>query len=73
MSTSDNSPSDIALEREFDLLMARAGASVPADRKAGMIAGYADFKRMAALVRQPRTAAAEPSNTFSMKPFVRRD
>jgi hypothetical protein len=66
MSTQD----DAALEREFDMLMAKAGATVPADRRAGIIAGYRDMKRMTALLRQPRTAADEPSNTFSLKSFV---
>jgi len=67
MSTHD----DTAFEREFDMLMAKAGAAVPADRKAGIIAGYRDMKRMAALLRQPRTAADEPSNTYSLKSFLR--
>ena len=63
---------DAALEREFDLLMAKAGARVPAERKAGIVAGYKDMKRMAALLRQPRTAADEPSNTYSLVGFLRR-
>ena len=67
MSTQD----DANLERELDMLMAKAGAAVPADRKAGIVAGYRDMKRMAALLRQPRTAADETSNIFSLKSFVR--
>jgi hypothetical protein len=66
MSTQD----DAALEREFDMLMAKAGATVPADRRAGLIAGYRDMKLMAALLRQPRAAADEPSNIYSLKSFV---
>jgi hypothetical protein len=66
MSTQD----DTALEREFDMLMAKAGATVPADRRAGLIAGYRDMKRMTALLRQPRAAADEPSNIYSLKSFV---
>ena len=62
---------DASLEREFDVLMAKAGAKVPADRKAGVIAGYRDMKRLAALLRQPRTAADEPSNTYSLEGFAR--
>jgi uncharacterized protein (DUF3084 family) len=62
--------SDAAVEREFDMLMAKARAEVPADRKAGVIAGYKDIKRMAALLRQPRTAADEPSNIYSVAAFV---
>jgi hypothetical protein len=64
---------DAAVERELDMLMARIGAEVPADRKAGVIAGYKDMKRLPALLRQPRSAAAEPSNTYSLMPFLRRN
>ena len=53
------------------MLMAKAGAQVPAERKAGIVAGYRDLKRMAALLRQPRTAADETSNIFSLKSFMR--
>jgi hypothetical protein len=62
---------DAALERELDMLLAKAGAAVPADRKAGIVAGYRDIKRMVALLRQPRSAAAEPSNIFSLVPLAR--
>jgi hypothetical protein len=62
---------DVALEREFDMLMAKAGANVPAGRKAGVIAGYKDMKRLAALLRQPRSAANEPSNVYSLAGLVR--
>ena len=64
MSTEDD------LARELDMLLAKAGANVPSDLKAGLLDGYRDMKRMAALVRQPRTAAAEPSNIFSLKDFA---
>jgi hypothetical protein len=62
---------DASLERELDMLMAKVGAAVPPDRKAGVFAGYRDMKRMTALLRQPRTAADEPSNIYSLKSFVR--
>ena len=64
MSTEDD------LARELDMLLAKAGANVPSDLKAGLLDGYRDMKRMAATVRQPRTAAAEPSNIFSLKDFA---
>ncbi|MGE0848186.1 MAG: hypothetical protein AB7O44_01025 [Hyphomicrobiaceae bacterium] len=67
MSTGD----DTGVEREFDMLMAKAAANVPADRKAGVVAGYKDMKAMAKLVRQPRTAADEPSNTYDLTSFLR--
>lgn len=69
MATTDDG--DAAIERELDLLMVRIGAEVPADRKAGIIAGYKDMKRMTALLRQPRSAADEPSNIYSLTPFMR--
>ena len=53
------------------MLLAKAGANVPPHLKAGVLAGYQDMKRMAATVRQPRTAASEPSNVFSLKNFIR--
>jgi hypothetical protein len=36
-----------------------------------VIACYADFKRMTAVLRQPRTAAAEPSNIYSLPVILR--
>jgi hypothetical protein len=65
MSTQDD------LERELDMLLAKAGANVPPDLRPGLVDGYRDMKRMAAMVRQPRTAASEPSNIFSLKSFAR--
>ena len=62
---------DAAIEREFDMLMAKAGAKIPTDRKAGIVAGYKDMKRMTALLRQPRTAADEPSNIYNLTGFLR--
>ena len=59
------------LEHELDVLLAKAGATVPAHLKAGILAGYRDMKVMAARVRQPRTAANEPSNVYSLTSFAR--
>ena len=59
------------LERELDALLAKAGATVPPHLKAGVLVGYQEMKRMTAQLRQPRTAAAEPSNVFSLKNFAR--
>jgi hypothetical protein len=58
-----------ALEQEFDALMARIGATVPAERKAGIIGCCEELRRYAALVRQPRGAGAEPANVYSLKPM----
>jgi hypothetical protein len=63
---------DETLEREFDAAMAKAGLKAPADRRAGLLAAYIDMKAMTDLLRQPRTAASEPSNVYSLVPFMRR-
>jgi hypothetical protein len=62
--------SDAEIEQEFDVLMTKGGVEVPADRKAGVIAGYKDIRRMVARLRQPRTAADEHSNIYSLTGFV---
>jgi hypothetical protein len=60
-----------ALEREFDMLMAKSGVVVPTDRRAGALSGYADSKQMTRLLRQPRTAESEPSNLYSLSIVLR--
>lgn len=67
----DFTTTDAVLKVELETNLARAGVAVPADRMEAVFAGYKDLRRMAALLRQPRTAAAEPSNTYSLVPFVR--
>lgn len=66
------SKDDDTHRRAFDALMARAGMSVPEDRKAGVVAGYIEYLGVVQLLRQPRTAASEPSNTYSLVPFLRK-
>jgi len=51
-----------ALAAEFDVLISRAGIDVPAERRAGILAAYADFRGL----HGPRTHLAEPSNVFSL-------
>jgi len=60
------SPSDDDLKQELDAAAKKAGLTIPADRFEAILAGYKDQKRMIALLRQPRTAAAEPSNVYSL-------
>lgn len=60
-------PATPSLETEFDVLMARAGVVVPEDRRAALLTGFAELRGHVALLRQPRTAAAEPSNIFSAR------
>ena len=61
----DTTTDDAALTAEFDALAGRAGLSIPDDRKAALLQGYKDLKRMTALMRQPRTAADEPAAATS--------
>ncbi len=63
---------DAALEEEFDMLAKRAGLAVPEDRRPGLFAGFKDIRRMASLLRQPRTAANEPASTFAIDTVTRR-
>lgn len=60
-----------ALESDLAFLLKHAGHDVPADRMPGLLAGYADLKGMLALLRQPRTAAAEPANVYSLDTITR--
>ena len=64
-------PSSEALEAEFDILMARAGLTIPPDRRAALLAGFADLRATLPLLRQPRTAAAEPANIFRLSKLER--
>ena len=63
--------SDTELAAEFDMLAKRAGLTIPDERKAAMLAGYKDLKRMSALMRQPRTAASEPAAAYSLHSITR--
>jgi hypothetical protein len=62
---------DEALALEFDVFARRAGLDIPADRRAGVFAGFKDLRRMLALMRQPRTAAHEPASTYSILSVTR--
>jgi hypothetical protein len=61
------------LEREFDEIMAARGIVVPAERKAGAVAGYAELKRLAELVRQPLDVESEPAGVFDLGAVLRAD
>ena len=45
-----------ALAAEFDMLMARAGLTIPPDRRPALLAGFADLRAMLPLLRQPHAA-----------------
>ena len=53
-----------SLEQDFDVLVARAGLVVPAEWRAGTLAGYAELRAMAELLHAPRPAEAEPANVY---------
>lgn len=67
----DTAADEQALITEFDILAKRAGLAIPEDRKAAMLKGFADIRRMAALMRQPRTAADEPAGTYVIQTVTR--
>ncbi|MBN9510593.1 MAG: hypothetical protein J0I21_15970 [Alphaproteobacteria bacterium] len=52
-----------ASAQDIEARLEAAGIAVPAELKAGVIAEARDLLRMAALLRGPRTAAAEPFST----------
>jgi hypothetical protein len=64
-------PDEAALALEFDVLARRAGLEIPADRRAAVFAGFKDLRRMAAMMRQPRSAAHEPAGTYAILSVTR--
>jgi hypothetical protein len=54
------------LGAEFDMFVARAGVTVPADRRTGILAGYAEFRAQIALLHAPRPHTAEMANIFRL-------
>ena len=70
--TAPDTPDDAALALEFDVLARRAGLHVPEERRAMLLAGFKDLRRMATLLRHPpRTAADEPASTFDIRTVTR--
>ena len=53
-----------ALEAEFDTLMARAGLTIPAERRDGYVQDFADLREQLALLHQRRSAVVEPANIY---------
>ncbi len=62
---------DDALALEFEVMAKRAGLTIPEKRRPGLFAGFKDIRQMAALLRQPRTAASEPAATFDILTVTR--
>lgn len=63
-----DSPTPAALAAEFDMLVARAGVTVPPEYRDSILVGYADFRAQLPLLHGPRTHLSEPSNIFSLVP-----
>ena len=57
-------PSADALAAEFNCLMARAGITVPPQRRVSVLAAYADLRGQIALLHGRYGPEAEPSNVF---------
>lgn len=57
------------LALEFDVLMRRAGLTVPAARRAAVLASYADLRDQMALLHGRYGYQSEPSNVFRMTPM----
>lgn len=56
---------------EFEALLRRIGHQISPDRRRGLYLVYADAKKQAAaLRREPLAASQEPSNTFSLLPYL---
>ena len=54
---------------EFDMLMRRAGLTVPEQRRATVLASYADFRGQMDLLRGRYAHTDEPANVFRVPPI----
>jgi hypothetical protein len=55
------------VERQFDIAVARAGLTVPPERRPVMLAAFEDVLAWSAMLTAPaRAPALEPSNTYSV-------
>jgi hypothetical protein len=51
---------------EFDILMRRAGITVPPDRRATVLVSYADLRGQIALLHDRYAHTDEPANVFRL-------
>lgn len=49
---------------EFDVLMARAGLTIPEDRREGLLVAFADLRRELALLHDPLPPSLEPAAVY---------
>lgn len=59
-------PSPDELAAEFDILMRRAGITVPAERRTAVLASYADLYEQIALLNNRYAHTDEPANVFRL-------
>ncbi len=64
-------PTDAALEREMDMLAQRAGLDVPPERRAALLAGFKDLKRMLGALHGPHEETADLSAHFDPRVIER--
>lgn len=64
-------PSDQDRDADLDLALRRAGIALPPGRYAGVLASYRDLQTMLPLLRNGRTAAAEPAGTYDLDSIMR--
>ena len=57
---------DAGLMGEMEMLARYAGLDIPGERKAMLLEGFKELRRMQALLRQPRDATHEPASTYSI-------
>lgn len=61
-------PTPDELATEFEVLMRRAGITVPAGRRATVLASYADLREQIALLHDRYAHTDEPANIFRLTP-----
>ena len=62
-------PSPDELAAEFDILMRRAGITVPEERRAAVLSSYADLREQIALLHNRYAHTDEPANVFRLSPI----
>lgn len=55
----------------LDLVLKRAGITLPPGRRRGVLATYRDLQAMLPILRGPRIAAAEPAGTYVIDTVTR--
>ncbi len=60
-----------SLATELDVYFKRAGLTVPPERRDQVLVAYAELRDQVDLLRNTRTAAAEPANVFRLQRIAR--